>query len=451
MLLHDIGKSEGIQGHAESGVTIARPFLARLGVSPAETEIIVFLIKNHLIMARFWQRRDVDDPKTATAFAQLVPDADQLRFLYVHTFCDARGTAAGLWNSHKDTLHTNLFQATLDLLVHGEAVAVRHSQRQEMIHQELVAKRIPGINAEEITAHFHLLPERYFIQTDPEEIALHIQMVNRLFTSIAGADSVGSLKPIIDWRDDLNRSLTVVNVVTWDRAGLFYKLAGAFSVAGLSILGAKIITRNDHIAIDTFHVIDPAKGGVVQSTKALETFARTVEDALVHNRDLFPDIVAQARKHAASQYFSGSNGESLRAAFPPTVEVYHEAAMQRIIVEIQARDEIGLLFRLAKTISDHGFDIVFARIGTEQGIAIDTFHLEGEAAATGEDSPRLAALREALSTVIAPPGAHASRARRGPGARGLKATPGGGFRKSRPAPGCAWSLVLGRRSGSLAE
>ena len=26
------------------------------------------------------------------------------------------------------------------------------------------------------------------------------------------------------------------NVVTWDRAGLFYKLAGAFSMAGLSIL-----------------------------------------------------------------------------------------------------------------------------------------------------------------------------------------------------------------------
>ena len=37
-------------------------------------------------------------------------------------------------------------------------------------------------------------------------------MVNRLLTSITTTDSVGSLRPIIEWKDDLNRSLTVVNV-----------------------------------------------------------------------------------------------------------------------------------------------------------------------------------------------------------------------------------------------
>ena len=57
------------------------------------------------------------------------------------------------------------------------------------------------------------------------------------------------------------------NVVTWDRAGLFYKLAGAFSVAGLSILGAKVISRTDHIAIDTFYVVEPGRGPV-QSASA---------------------------------------------------------------------------------------------------------------------------------------------------------------------------------------
>jgi [protein-PII] uridylyltransferase len=67
-------------------------------------------------MARFWQKRDVDDPNTSAAFAELVGDAERLRYLYVHTFCDARGTSAGLWNSYKDTLHTNLFRATLERL-----------------------------------------------------------------------------------------------------------------------------------------------------------------------------------------------------------------------------------------------------------------------------------------------------------------------------------------------
>ncbi len=401
LLLHDIGKAEGIKGHADKGVVIALPILERLGVSSDGRELVAFVIKNHLVMARFWQKRDVDDPKTAAAFAELVEDAEKLRNLYVHTFCDARGTAASLWNSYKDTLHTHLFRATLEHLNLGDAVHASYETKKQMTQQELIARKIPGISADEIVAHFGLLPERYFIQTDSDEISLHIQMVNRLFKSIANADSVGSLKPIIEWQDDLNRSLTVVNVVTWDRAGLFYKLAGAFSVAGLSILGAKIISRSDHIAIDTFYVVEPGRG-VVQSTSAQETFARTIEAALVSNKDLYQDIVAQAKKYSASRFTSSSNSEALHTSFPPTVEVYHELAMQRTIVEIQARDQIGLLYRLAKIISDHGFDITFARIGTERGVAIDTFYIESSEATHAVDTPRLQALRDSLTDVIKP-------------------------------------------------
>jgi [protein-PII] uridylyltransferase len=401
LLLHDIGKAEGIKGHADSGVRLARPILERLAVSVEGRELVTFTIKNHLAMSRFWQKRDVDDPKTAMAFAELVGDPEHLRHLYVHTFCDARATAAELWNSYKDTLHTSLYRATLERLRHGAALDRGYQERKTMTQQKLLAQSIPGISADEINAHFSHLPDRYFIHTDTDEVALHLRMVNRLLTSITGADSVGSLRPIIEWKDDLNRSLTVVNVVTWDRAGLFYKLAGAFSVAGLSILGAKVISRTDHIAIDTFYVVEPGRG-IVQSAPAQEKFARTIEEALVANKDLMPDITAQAKKIAATRYLSSPSGELLHNSFPPVVDVYHELSMQRTIVEIQARDQIGLLYRLAKTISDHTFDITFARIGTERGIAIDTFYIENANHEPVEDNARLVALRDALKEVITP-------------------------------------------------
>jgi [protein-PII] uridylyltransferase len=268
-----------------------------------------------------------------------------------------------------------------------------------MIHKELITKQIPGISQDEITAHFNLLPERYFLHTEASEIALHIQMVNRLLKSISEADSVSSLRPIVDWKDDLNRSLTVVNVVTWDRAGLFYKLAGGFSVAGLNILGAKVISRSDHIAIDTFYIVEPGRG-VVQSQAAMETFARTVETALIQNNDLYPAIVAQAQKISSSRYTTENN--TLHSSFPPTVEVYHELAMMRTIIDIQTRDQIGLLYRLAKIIFDHGFDITFARINTEHGVALDTFYIESANHEATEDTARLHALRDALARVIGP-------------------------------------------------
>ncbi|HND61762.1 MAG TPA: [protein-PII] uridylyltransferase [Opitutaceae bacterium] len=400
LLLHDIGKSNGIQGHAESGVRLAGPIMERLGVSPEGRELVSFVIKNHLVMARFWQKRDVDDPKTAAAFAELVQNAEQLRNLYVHTFCDARGTAVSLWNSYKDTLHTNLYRATLERLSLGEGVLASYEKKKQMTLQDLTARQIPGISPDEIIAHFSLLPERYFIQTDADEIALHIQMVNRLLKSIATADTIGSLKPVIEWKDDLNRSLTVVNVVTWDRAGLFYKLAGAFSVARLSILGSKVISRSDHIAIDTFYVVEPDRG-VVQSSNSQELFARTIEAALVANKDLYPDIVAQAKRVAATRPLAAT-GEGLHTSFPPTVEVYHELSMQRTIVEIQARDQIGLLYRLAKTISDQGFDITFARIGTERGVAIDTFYIESSEPSKPISEERLQTLKDTLAEIIKP-------------------------------------------------
>ena len=90
------------------------------------------------------------------------------------------------------------------------------------------------------------------------------------------------------------------------------------------------------------------------------------------------------------------------AAIRPTVDVYPELSLQRTIVEVQARDQIGLLYRLAKTISDHNFDITFARIGTERGVAIDTFHIEAANHEPVETPERLQALRTALNEVIAP-------------------------------------------------
>ena len=78
-----------------------------------------------------------------------------------------------------------------------------------------------------------------------------------------------ALTPVVHWHNEPDRGYNLVKICTWDRAGLFYKLAGAFSVAGLSILGAKVISRSDHIAIDTFYVVEPGRG-VVQNGRSSE-------------------------------------------------------------------------------------------------------------------------------------------------------------------------------------
>jgi [protein-PII] uridylyltransferase len=397
LLLHDVGKGEGIENHSESGVRLAEPVLHRLGFEESQRQVVRFLIKNHLTMARFWQKYDLDDPHTTAAFAELVGDAERLRLLYVHTFCDARATSASLWNSYKDTLHTTLFRNTADFLAHGAGVAHHAAAQFEMTKQDLLSRDIPGVDREETLAHFSLMPERYFIHTDNDEIALHLQMVNRLLKTIVASDTISTLQPIIDWRDDLSRSLTVVNIVTWDRAGLFYKLAGAFSLAGLNILGAKVFSRTDHIAIDTFYVVEPGRG-VVQSQRVMDLFQSNVHLTLISNKDLYPDIQVQARKHQTRLLADDRN--PLLASFTPKIDVYHELSLKRTIVEIQAPDQIGLLYRITKAIYDHGFDITFARINTERGLAIDTFYIENANKDAVAEPTRLVELRESLNRIV---------------------------------------------------
>lgn len=406
LLLHDLGKSQGVEGHQEAGVKIAGPILERLRLDPEDRERIVFLIRHHLDMARFWQRHDLDDPRTAEAFARFVGNAENLRYLYALTYCDACGTADGLWNGYKDSLHMILYDRTFARLQSAGEVASEQKEKRQMLYQEFLTKEVPGVTREEVEAHFSLLPERYFLHNTAEDIELHLKMIHQLLTQISESQSIGSLEPVIDWRDDLDESMTVVNVVTWDRAGLFYKLAGAFTVAGLNILSTKAISRTDHITIDTFYVIEPG-GGPVQNRDAREIFRDRVDQSLLRNVDLLPEITEQAHRAAKPAYLT--RNETLQAPLPATVDVYHELSLRRTIIEITATDHLGLLYRLARTIFDHGYGITFARISTERDVALDTFYIEKISARNGGTSTNgrgteansLVALRDALTKVVA--------------------------------------------------
>ncbi|MEX0325695.1 MAG: [protein-PII] uridylyltransferase, partial [Puniceicoccaceae bacterium] len=313
---------------------------------------------------------------------------------YVLTFCDARGTSHGLWNGFKDALHHNLYKITLGCLQAPGATP----PALPMISPASILKKAPSLSEEEIEAHFNLLPDRYFSYHNEKEILLHLEMIHSLLHNISTADSLGSLVPVVEWEDDLNLGLTVVHVVTWDRAGLFYKLSGALTLAGLSIVSSKALSRADHITIDTFYVSDPS-GGMVKDPDALQLFKHHLEDTLIRNEDLFPKIAAQAESNSQPSYLKTDS--TLQTSIPVRVDVYHELSLKRTIIEIEANDELGLLYKLSRIITKQGFDITFARISTERKVAVDTFYIEPSQPGTEEEnSDRLVELKEQLLEVL---------------------------------------------------
>ena len=359
----------------------------RLGISEEMRDRIQFVIRNHLEMVRYANKFDLEDPEVIDSFANFIEGEQRLRFLYVHTYCDANATAPDLWNAHKEELHTQLFTNTLAVL------EGKRARKDPSILKDAYRNiEINGVPKEEILNHLELVPIRYFSHSGKEEVTLHVEMVYRLFSN--GSQSI---HPVINWRNDVRRSLTIVDIVTKDRSGLFEKITGAFSIAGLNILGSRAITRKDGLAIDVFYV-EGEKGGIVDDDKVKDLCETSIQSFL--SGESSPDSLIYERRKKSDRSRLFSNDDKLGEKIPSRVDVYRDVALNRTIVEVRASDEIGLLHLIAKTISKCGFSILFARIATEQGIATDVFNIEPKDGIEEFSPSRFIDLREELSNAL---------------------------------------------------
>jgi [protein-PII] uridylyltransferase len=387
LFIHDLGKDKGPKGHCERGVELGKTLMQRLGISEEMHDRVLFVVRNHLEMVRFANKFDLDDPEVIDSFAAFVEGEQRLRFLYVHTYCDANGTAPDLWNSHKEELHTHLFSNTMKVLEGKRARKDPNELRDSFKNLE-----VPNVSKETILQHLELVPERYFSHTGREEVGLHIEMASKYDQQSRPLE-----KPVVSWRNDLRRTLTIVDVVVKDQPGLFEKITGALAITGLNILGARAITREDDLAIDVFYV-EGENGGIVEDVNIRQSFETSLESFLAGKDCPIEQIAAHRKKSEKAKTFATS--DKFGARIPPQVDVYRDISLGRTIVEVRAADRVGLLHLIAKHIADAGFSIHFARIATEQSVATDVFNIEPLEKGTIPSPRTFLDLRESLGQAL---------------------------------------------------
>lgn len=387
LLLHDIAKAEGIEGHAERGAAEADPILTRLGFPPEERRIAALVILHHLRMGLYWQRHDIDDPANIARFAEMLGESEVLRHLCVHTCCDARATSPDLWTEGKDRQHMLLYRRTLQQLTLG-AAAPDDSQRRAAVGTEVRRQLAGSVPEDELDAHLRLMPASYFLHAEPTEIAGHVVAVHRLIAAVLADQPEAALRPQVSWLSE--DGIQLVQVVTWDRAGLFGRMAGAFAVAGINILSCRAFSRADQVVVDLFRVALPE-----DADAARVRFAAALQTTLVEGEDLRAMVDAEDKRWSRLQ---PRRRPSL--ADQPVVRVYDAPELERSVVEIQAPDRLGLLFRLGTAIRDAGYAITFANVATERGYALDTFYLVPEPSVRSRPEP-LPQLEAALAEVLA--------------------------------------------------
>jgi len=368
LLLHDTGKSDHSGNHAKSGARIATRVGKRLRLDTADIQTLCIVIEQHLTMAMISQRRDMDDPVEIRNFAKLMQSPEVLNLLTLHTFADSLATSDKLWNGFKDSLLRELRTRTLPLLTGGTEFMKAEEKQREQLMQEVYRLLPEKLGEEELHAHFATLPPRYFQIHAASEIVTDLELAHDFMASQVLADDDSALAPAVHWENVPDSGYTQVKVCTWDRSGLFAKIAGSLSACGLTILSAQVFTRSDAMALDTFFVAD-AKTGSLVGNEQREKFETLLGKVLLKpDTDLHALI---ARQNISRPLFQAYVGEHI----PTQIHLDNDASETRTLIEVETEDRIGLLYAIAQTFAELQLDLSAARICTEKGAAIDNFYV----------------------------------------------------------------------------
>jgi [protein-PII] uridylyltransferase len=367
LLLHDVGKADGHGNHSEVSGKMGMKAARRLALDGFSTHMLRRLIEHHLLMASTSQRRDLEDPAVIRFFARQVENPETLAHLTLLTFADSLATSDKLWNGFKDSLLWTLHHKAMRLMTGGTEFIKAEEKQRELLMDEVRELMPESLSDEELRAHFDSLASRYFQIHSAAEILQDLLLCHR-FMRLQISEEDAALTPVVNWHNELDRGCSAVKVCTWDRAGLFTKIAGSFSATGLNILTAQIFTRGDGIVLDTFFVTD-ARTGNLAGPEQRDKFEGLLNKALTGEEVDFHALIAKQK--GARPTWQGYTGEKI----PTRVEFDNEASETRTVVEVETEDRIGLLYTISQVFSELELDISAAKISTEKGAAIDTFYL----------------------------------------------------------------------------
>ena len=352
-IFHDIAKGRG-GDHSELGSRAVRRFCIDHGISGSDRDLVIFLVKNHLIMSSVAQKQDLSDPEVIRRFAEIVGTERRLIGLYLLTVADIRGTSPKVWNAWKAKLLEDLFNSTRRHLA-GSAVDVAEGihQKQEEARRLL---RLYALGDEVERSLWANLDIPYFLRHEASEIAWHARL---LYNKVDGTT------PIVRARlSPIGEGLQVL-IYTPDQSSLFARICGFFESIAYNIVDAKIHTTRHGYALDTFQVM-----GLGKSTNYRDMI-RLVE----HELQQILEVRAPLKDG-----ISGRISRQVRH-FPmsPEIHVRADEKGQYFVLSVIAADRPGLLYSIAKILGEYDVSLQTAKIATLGERAEDTFLVSGNA------------------------------------------------------------------------
>jgi [protein-PII] uridylyltransferase len=377
-LLHDVAKGRP-EDHSIAGAKVARRLCPRLGFNAADTELVAWLIEQHLTMSKVAQSRDLSDRKTIENFAAVVQSVERMKLLTILTTADIRGVGPGVWNGWKAQLLRTLYYETEPVLTGGFS-EVNRAQRMAAAEAEFRAAftEWPGY---ELDAYIVRHYPAYWLKVDLEHKIRHARFLR--------ASERSGKKLNINVGFDEGRGVTELTILTADHPWLLSIIAGACASAGANIVDAQIYTTIDGQALDTIAISREYERDEDEGRRA-GRIAEIIEQVL-EGRLRLPDVIP-----------SRAGGKRLRPfVVEPKVTINNQWSDRHTMIEVSGLDRPGLLFQLTTAISKLNLNIASAHVATFGEHARDVFYVTDLLGARITAPTRQTAIKRALVHLLA--------------------------------------------------
>lgn len=375
-LFHDIAKGRG-GDHSEQGAVDAAEFCRNHGFNQRDTELVVWLVGNHLLMSSTSQRMDITDPDVIREFAQLMGDQERLDYLYLLTVADINATNPTLWNSWRASLLRQLYlESRRALRVRAENYIDKQHWIEESKENAIRMLEDRGYDADEVIAFWDNAEEDYFLRETPTDISWHTE-------AIAGHSNRS--RPLVLVKDTTARQYegaTQIFIHTRSYPQLFAIIAATFEQLHLSIQDARVFRTASDYSMDTYIVLD-ANGEPIGDDVARSSEIRAILGQAVFDHQA-PRSGWEKRVPRQLKHFD----------YPSEVKISNDD--NKTIVEIVSPDRPGLLARVGQVLLDFDLQLQNARICTLGERVEDVFFITDQQGAVVSDPEQQEALRAAL-------------------------------------------------------
>lgn len=385
LLGHDLGK-QPIDRHGSSLDTIAAPLLKHLKLDEYLDDL-QFLISNHLLMSEFAQRRDFNEPSTFKKFVDRVKNIGNLRKLYLLTYADIAAVGPGIWNEWKNHALTELYikseryftdQYQIDDKEKEGLVRLKTNQLADKISNLLPAKG----RKDKVQNYITTLTNQYIYKTSLKEMKTDFELISKLETQAVA----------IKLDQETKGEITKILVAGKEKIGFFSSIAGFFAYKKISIVEGVAQTFAGSFALNKL-LLANMSSSILNDPTHRKRFEKELSNIINDSSDL-ENLIANRKKYLQAE------DDISKLLFKPAVMITNHISDHATIIEIWAKDKVGLLYNLAKTIASLDLSIRSAKISTEGIKAINVFYITTKNSKKVEDKDQIKMIKKTIETTI---------------------------------------------------